>query len=221
MHSKRLLFRFFTWPLVLVAMLALAALACGPLGGGAYEETFDSAGSWGEGTEADATGAVTNGRYELLVNADLGLWWSSGGEDFDDGVYEVEATQLEGPVDNGYGMIFRADENDNFYLFEISGDGFTWIGRCAGGCEDEVVALVGDGWVASDAVNTGLNATNRLRVQAEGANLIFFVNDQEVGRVTDTTYSSGDIGVLVETLGEGGVKVGFDNFNVTPLDEVE
>ena len=49
--------------------------------------------------------------------------------------------------------------------------------------------------------------------------MIFFVNDQEVGRVTDNTLSRGDIGIMVETLGQGGVLVAFDNFTVTPLSD--
>lgn len=214
--NRRLLVKFLSWPLLLVAILALTALACA--GGGPYVEEFDSVGSWGSGDDADVTGNVNNGRFEILVKAESGIYWSTGGEDFSDGTYEVEATQLEGTVDNGYGLLFRSNENDDFYLFEVSGDGFVWIGLCKGGCEDDVVMLVGDNWFASDAVNQGLNATNRLRVQAEGGNLIFFINDQEVGRATDTTLTTGDIGILVETLGEGGVKVAFDNFKFTPLE---
>lgn len=221
MQSLRTLLRRLTWPLVLVTLLALAALACGPFGG-PYEETFNSEGSWGTGSDADAEGGVVDGRYELLVKSDLGLFWSTAGESFNDGVYAVEAIQLEGPLDNGYGMVFRANpDTDDFYLFEVSGDGFVWIGRCADGCEGEVVPLVGESWLESSAVNAGLNQMNRLTVRAEGANLIFSVNGQEVGRVTDSTLGEGDIGLLVETLGEGGVRVGFDNFTVTPLEDAE
>ena len=46
---------------------------------------------------------------------------------------------------------------------------------------------------------------------------IFYVNDQEVGRVTDDTFSRGDIGLMVRTLGAGGVHVQFDNYSVTPI----
>lgn len=62
-----------------------------------------------------------------------------------------------------------------------------------------------------------MNVTNKLRVQAEAGNLIFFVNDQEVGRVTDNTFTSGDVGIFVQTLGGGGVRVLFDNLSVKPL----
>lgn len=204
---------------LLVGTLILALLAgCNQLGG-SYEETFDSVGSWGHGSDVDAEGTVVNGRYEFLVKSDLGLFWSTAGERFADGVFEVEAMQLDGPLDNGYGMIFRADdESDSFYIFEVSGDGYVWIGVCQSACEEETT-LVGDNWFASDAVNEGLNQTNVLRVRAEGANLIFYVNNQEVGRVTDNTLERGDIGIMVETLGQGGVLVAFDNFTVTPLGE--
>lgn len=197
-------------------LLLLLLVACNALQG-PYEETFDDAGKWGIGEDLEASGEVTGGRYEFLVNANLGLFWATAGERMSDGVYQVEATQLEGPLDNGYGMMFRVDsDNNSFYLFEVSGDGYVWIGLCENSCEEEQ-PLVGNGWVSSDAVNQGLDVTNVLRVRAEGGNMIFFVNDQEVGRVTDNTLSRGDIGIMVETLGQGGVLVAFDNFTVTPL----
>ena len=198
-------------------LLLLFVTACGSLAG-PYNEPFDDPGGWGVGSDVDAEGTVDDGRYEFLVKSNLGLFWSTAGRNFDDGVYEVEATQIEGPLDNGYGMLFRVnDDTDSFYIFEVSGDGYIWIGRCQNGCEEEEV-LIEDGWFASEAVNPGLNAPNQLRVRAEGANMIFSVNDQEVGRVTDDTFAEGDIGIMVETLGEGGVLVAFDNFTVTPLE---
>ena len=201
-----------------LSLIILLLAGCSSLRG-PYEETFDDAGNWGTGEDLEARGEVTGGRYEFLVKADLGLFWATAGEDRSDGVYQVEATQLEGPLDNGYGLMFRVDPDTNsFYLFEVSGDGYVWIGVCENSCEEEQ-PLVGNGWVASESVNQGLNATNVLRVRAEGGNLIFFVNDQEVGRVTDNTRRSGDIGIMVETLGQGEVLVAFDNFTVTSLSE--
>ena len=200
----------------LLALFLLLLAACASLQG-PYEETFEEAGKWGTGEDLEAKGEVAGGRYEFLVKADLGLFWATAGEQRSDGVYQVEATQLEGPLDNGYGLMFRVDPDTNsFYLFEVSGDGYVWVGVCEDSCEEEQ-SLIGDGWVSSEAVRQGLDATNVLRVRAEGGNMIFFVNDQEVGRVTDNTLSRGDLGIMVETLGQGGVLVAFDNFTVTPL----
>lgn len=182
-----------------------------------YLETFDEVGSWRTESDGETAGLVENGAYKLSVAADVQFVWTTAGEDFGNGRYSVEATQLAGPLDNGYGMLIRVDdESDSFYAFEISGDGFAWIGRYADGAEEG--AIVGQWWFEAPAVNQGLNVVNTLAVRAEAGNLIFFVNDQEIGRVTDNTYSRGDIGLMVETLGQGGVEVQFDNFSVEPLE---
>jgi hypothetical protein len=47
----------------------------------------------------------------------------------------------------------------------------------------------------------------------------FMLNDVEVGRASDERLTEGEIGLLVETLGQGGVEVWFDNFQVLPLAE--
>lgn len=198
-------------------LLLLVFAGCG--GGTAYTETFDEAGRWRTGSDDDVEGIVRNGVYDFLVKADQLIIWTTAGENFSDGIFQVEATQVAGPLDNGYGMLFRVDdENDDFYLFEISGDGFAWIGRYRDGGEEEAQPLIGDGWIEVNAVEQGLNATNTLRVRAESGNIIFLVNDFEIGRVTDDAFRSGDIGLMVETLGAGGVQVQFDNFTVTPIE---
>jgi hypothetical protein len=197
----------------------LCVSSCG--GNDTYVETFDEPGTWSAGSDLDVDGDVRDGMYDLLVEADNLLIWASAGEQFGDGIYEVEATAVAGPLNNGYGMVIRLDDDaDNFYLFKISSDGFIWIGKMVNGGLDENVPLVQDWWFESGAVKTGLDETNILRVRAESGNMIFFVNDQEVGRVTDNSFRSGDIGVMAETLGLGGVQVHFDNFTVSPLDAV-
>ena len=203
---------------LVVVVLAVALVGCG--GESSYLETFDAPGNWRVGSDADAVGEVHDGVYDLMVEADDVIIWTTAGESFGDGVYEIEATQVAGPLNNGYGLLFRLDdESDDFYLFKVSGDGYVWIGRYRGGGAGEAEPLVGEWWFESTAVQQGLNKTNVLRVQAEGGNMIFFVNDQEVGRVTDDAFRSGDVGLMVETLGLGGVQVQFDNVSGTPLGE--
>ncbi|MBK7894200.1 MAG: hypothetical protein IPJ90_04790 [Anaerolineaceae bacterium] len=201
----------------LFVFLGLTAVftACG--GTQPYTEPFDAPGSWRVESSGDVTGEVRDGVFDFTVNEDELTSWTTAGESFSNGIYTVEATQVAGPDNNAYGMLFRVDdENDNFYSFQISGDGYVWIGRYRDGGAAEAEPIVNDWWFESPAINQG-NATNKLAVQAEGQNLIFFVNDQEVGRVTDDAFSSGDIGLMVRTLGVGGVQVQFDNFTVEPL----
>jgi hypothetical protein len=197
-------------------LLALVMLVSG-CGSGQYNETFDKAGDWGTGRTADVVGEVDNGVYEMLVKSNSELYLASAGESFGNGVYEVEATQIAGPLNNGYGFLFKVDEEtDSFYAFEISGDGWIWIGRCAELCESEQVTLVGGDWFRSPAINQGLQATNVLRAVVDGNLMTFYVNGVEVGRTSDDRLTEGDIAVMVETLGESGVRVIFDNFRFTP-----
>ncbi len=181
-----------------------------------YQDSFDTAGSWGVGSGDGVNGQVTGGVYDLSVSADSGLYWTTGGQDFADGTYEVTATAVAGPLNNGFGLVFRANNDTNdFYVFEISSDGYAWLGWCGNGCESGQ-ALVNGGWFQTSAVQQGLNQPNYLRVVAEGPNLVFFVNGIEIGRFTDTSLTTGDIGLFVETLGEPGAQVQFDDFIFTP-----
>lgn len=199
-----------------ITLLLIGLLAACRGGSAPYAETFDEPGTWSVGDDTYTEGKIEGGVYDLLIKGDDVRRWTHAGESFADGVYQVEATQVEGPVDNGFGMIFRADTDaGNFYLFKISGDGYVWIGRYRDNAEE--LAIVGNHWIQSTAVQQGLNATNVLRVQAESGNLIFFVNNQEVGRITDNAFSSGDIGLFAETLGSPGVRVHFDNFTVESI----
>ena len=81
------------------------------------------------------------------------------------------------------------------------------------------MAMCGSAVTRAAAVKQGSDLTNVLKVRAEAGNLIFYVNNQEVGRVTDDSFKKGDIGLIVGSLGEGGVHIQFDNFKVTPLAE--
>ena len=181
-----------------------------------YVETFDSEGSWRTGSDTYTEGEIADGVYDFYIISDDISRWSSAGKTFGDGIYEVEATQVDGPLDDGFGMILRADpEKGDFYLFKVSGDGYVWIGRYVDGVEEQ--AIVGSHWFESPAVKKGLNQTNKLRVFAESGNLIFYVNDNEVGRVTDGSFKEGDVGLFAQSLGFGGVRVQFDNLSVTAL----
>jgi len=193
----------------------LLLVACGGAAQ-SYSQTFDDSGGWRTGSDTYTEGSVHDGVYDLLVLGDNVSRWSAAGQEFSDGRYQVEATQVEGPLDNGYGMLIRADtEKGDFYLFKVSGDGYVWIGRYADEAEQQV--LVGEHWFESPAVRQGLGQTNVLTIDAESGNLIFYVNDQQVGRVTDGALGQGDIGIYAQTLGQGGVRVHFDNFSVQPL----
>ncbi len=185
-----------------------------------YLETFDAPGAWRVGNDLEASGQVIDGVYRLAVEPYNSYFWTTAGVDFTNGVFSVEATQIEGPLNPGFGMMVRVDDQqDAFYMFLVSGDGWVLVARCFLACSGENrVELINDGWFESAAVNKGLGETNELKVEANAGNLIFYVNEQLVGAVTDMVINGSDIGLIVRTIDTGNVVVEFDNFSVTPLE---
>jgi hypothetical protein len=183
-----------------------------------YLETFDSAGQWTAGEGASSAGQVVDGVYEMSSDLSGDSFWATAGRNFGDGVYQVEATPIEGAEDNGYGILFRIDANsERFYVFKVSSDGYVYAGLCSDSCLEQT-ALVDRDWFSSPAVSQGFGVTNVLRVTAAGSELTFYVNGVEVGRATDETLQAGDIGLWTETFTPGGLRVAFDNYAVTPLE---
>ncbi|NJN54293.1 MAG: hypothetical protein HC804_05760 [Anaerolineae bacterium] len=118
---------------LLLLLLAGFFTACGG-GNEPYHETFDSAGSWSTDNDSEVRGEVVNGVYEFEIKADDLTTWTTAGQEFGDGWYEVETRQISGPDNNLYGLLFRVNnETEDFYAFQISGDGYVWIGRYEGG----------------------------------------------------------------------------------------
>ena len=182
-----------------------------------YLETFDSIGTWTTGEDISAVGIVAGGVYEMSLEQSGDIFWVTAGQTFADGEYEVEITPLEGTQDNGYGMLFRVnEEDDSFYIFKISSDGFVYIGHCADSCLEQK-PLVGQDWFASPSVKQGFDVTNRLRAVVSGSEMIFYVNGEEVGQTSNDALGQGDIGLMAETFTPGGLRVTFYNFTVLPL----
>lgn len=182
-----------------------------------YFDPFDSVGDWATGNEDEIVADVVDGVYRFNLIAPDSFYWTTAGQDLGDGFYGVTATAVAGPLNNGFGLMFMVDDSsDTFYALEISSDGYIDIYYCADACET-YIPLVGDGWFTSSAVNQGLNAPNTLLVQVIDGEMIFYVNDEEVGQAQDRTLSSGNIGLLVETFDEGDVVVEFDDFIHLPL----
>ncbi len=184
-----------------------------------YSEPFDTADAWMAGEGANAAGIINDGVYEMTLGEGTydEQFWAAGGRNFADAVFEVEATALEGTMDNGYGMLFRVDpDRDDFYIFKVSSDGYVFIGLCTANCSTKQ-ALVDRDWFAAQAVRQGFNSTNSMRVVADGPEMTFYVNDIEVGQITDSTLEKGDIALFGETFAPGGLRVVFDNFNVSPI----
>ena len=107
------------------------------------------------------------------------------------------------------------DENEeNFYVFLVSGDGYFAIAKYQTG-EDNVTYLTeNQQFQPSDVINKGI-ASNEIRVTCLGNQLSLEVNGVPLLSVTDPTFVTGDIGVAAGTFENGVGVFEFDNVQVT------
>jgi hypothetical protein len=171
-----------------------------------YSDDFnDSVTGWGEVFEPDTVRQYGGSRYHIIAKENDVFTWSKSGRDFTDFVLEVDATQDEGPSNNSYGILFRSEDDEHFYRFGISGDGFYFLDKSVG---NEWVPITD--WTESPYINRG-QASNHLKVTCAGPQITLHVNDQHLATVTDDSYDHGDIGLFAASFAEPNVHVTFDN----------
>ena len=77
------------------------------------------------------------------------------------------------------GMLFWVVDKDNFYQAVIAPNGMFTVARKVSG---KIVPTAPVAWLQSDAVKTGANEKNTLRVTLEGQTVIVRINDKEIAR---------------------------------------
>ncbi len=139
--------------------------------------------------------------------------WANADRNFDDLIINVQARQISGPDDNAYGVICRYQNEENFYVFLISGDGHYAIGKYQSG-SPQVQYLTGEGqYVFSEAINQGA-AQNDIRASCIGNELSLAVNGIPLETATDPTFVTGDIGLGASSFQPGSVVIEFDSIRV-------
>ena len=155
---------------------------------------------------------VADGEMHISSSQTGQIWWTNPNRQFEDVVITVDARQVGGPDDNAYGVICRYQNESNFYLFLISGDGFYAIAKYQSGSRVEYLSGEGQ-FQPSDAINQGV-ATNQIQVTCDADELALAVNGIPLATVNDPTFVVGDVGVGTSTFQPGTAAVAFDNFQV-------
>lgn len=206
--------------LIAVSILVVASLACSMGSGGGdgnvlYQDDFSNENSgWPISADSDKAASYTGGQYLIQAFAANQDVWAHPHDpsetSFTDVSIEVDAAKHSGTDNNDFGVICRFVDDDNFYFLIVASDGFQVIGKYQNG---EIIYLSADEMQQTDAVKGG-SASNHLRADCIGSTLTLYVNGQQVASVTDTSFTSGDIGLTVGTFDEPNASVTFDNFVV-------
>ena len=200
------------------AALLLVSLACSALGSRALIEDDFSGGDtpWGTGTDADSSVEYSDNALKFLVNKDLYFVWSTPNEeDYENIHIEVTANNHSADVSGAFGIICNLQITNTSYYFAVTGAGEYAIGKYtfAG---DTLLTNNGE-WSKSSKIAPNADS---YRIGADCGNntLALYVNGQQVDSVSDSTYTSGNVGLFAWS-GEqlDGTDVTFDDFVVTKL----
>jgi hypothetical protein len=209
--------------LVFVAVIALTVLACSTTSGNGnnndsgdsdrnnilFQDDFSSTRSgWDREDYGDAVTDYGDDIYRIQILTDQYISWSTPYQDFEDVVIEVETYKASGGDDNGFGIICRHEDVENFYFLEISSDGYAWIGKYYQ-AEFELLDSVEDA-----DINLG-TATNSLRAECVGNRLSLYANGDLLVETFDSDLTHGDVGLVAETYDSPSTEILFDNFIVT------
>jgi len=202
------------------ALLLLLLIGCnratseGLPAGVLYQDDFAAdAGNWLLESDLDASASYADGQLHLSITTpNLVAWAELQDRTFDDFVLEIDATQVDGPDNNSYGVVFRIKNPSAYYRFDISGDGYYALTRRD---EDEGGrwTWITEDWLESAAIHRGAS-TNKIKIVAQGSHLVFYVNGQQIAEADDSAYRSGAIGLNAGSFHEPGVTIAFDNLTI-------
>jgi formylglycine-generating enzyme required for sulfatase activity len=155
--------------------------------------------------------------YHLEVSAPNDSLEVYRGLSFGDVTAEIEVLVDHTDTESGdfhYGLTVRKSE-DRFYAFTISPRTKTWVALKSSPAGVEVLA---EG--TNDSIRGFLTA-DTLRVDADGSDFTFFINDQVVTQISDSDYASGDVGFIVETVDETLVHIHYASLTVREIEPHE
>ena len=211
---------------VLVLALALSALACtcnllSSLPGGSsalFEDDFSGKGNgWDENTGLNGATNYGDGDYVIQVfSTSYFIWANPEGANLSlSNVHiEVTARSTGSATEPGFGILCDYGDGDNTYYMGVSTDGYYIIVKTVNG--EDVPLSDPDSWITSDAIPVNA-ASYRIGADCGNGTLALSVNGNSVGSVSDSTFTSGTIGLFARSFEQPNAEIRFDDLVVTAL----
>ncbi len=210
--------------LFLAGLAATVLAACGLTGaaqdactdgGSLFEDDFsgDQNCGWQTYSQGGTVVEIADGSLNMSTSQPGQIWWTNPGREFDDAVISAQVRQVSGPNDNAYGVICRYQDENNYYIFLISGDGYYAIGKYQTGNDQITYLTEGGQYVFSEVIRQGVD-TNQIQAGCVGNQLSLAVNGIPLATVEDPTFVRGDVGTAVSILEPGTLSISFDDFRV-------
>jgi len=178
-----------------------------------YRETFSNTtdNDWPDLDTETQRKWFSGGKYQFEVDENIhsASTCSAAGE-FGDLQLDVDAEHISGTNNKSVtGLIFRFVDWENYYEFLVSPAGTFKLRKQVDDTWEDIV-----GWTDHESITQGVG-TNHLTVLAQGTSITCFVNGEEVLDVSDSSFSSGRIGVCaLSYTGNIMMRVAFDDIEV-------
>jgi serine/threonine-protein kinase len=180
-----------------------------------YSDSFSSAGEWGTGSSEISDKQVEDGQFLIRVKQSGYVSWTVPGQSLE--AVRVEATvRNSGTEEAAFGVMCNFQDNDNFYMGGITADGYYAVVRKLNGDYTALTDTTNNQWQPSDLVPTGVEMY-KLALECHDGFLRLYVNDTQIAEVQDYNFSSGDIGLFVQTFDAAPAEVRFDDLRVTKV----
>jgi hypothetical protein len=211
-------------PFTLLAVLAVAALACGGnvSGGGGggnggpaalFKDDFSDSGSgWDEDTNDNGSTGYEDDEYVIkITEADEWFKWGNANEkNLSDIHIDVTARNVGAAEDSTFGVMCHYVDKNNYYYAGIGVDGFHIIAKYVDG-KDETLTK------GTDEVPQN-KTSYKIGMDCGNGKLALYVNGKKIDSVEDDTFTTGEVALFAWSSKDDDVEVHFDDFVVTALE---
>ena len=155
-----------------------------------FEDKFTSnSAGWRVFNGREGSARVGDGQLTLTVVGPSQDVWTTMRGSYDDFRLDIDGGLMSGADDTSYGVIFRYQDDDNYYQFDIDGQGSYTLGKIVDGDWEPIIDLT-----STDAIQAG-QALNHFEVRAVGDRISIAINGRPLSQVQDATFARGAIGV--------------------------
>lgn len=157
------------------------------------------------GTNDYASFAFVDEAYRITVQESDAFVWSPCEGTFTDVTIATELIFTAGSEDTAAGILFRFQDEHNFYFFSISANGYYALDLLQNGRWESLVD-----WTRTAQVKPS-GEPNQLRVEVVEDYIRLYSNDVLLDVISDDTFDDGKVALAVNTFEKSNVTIFFDN----------
>ena len=183
------------------------------------EDDFSAGSNWGTLTDSDTSIEYLNDALNIIVyTKNYFVWTTPDDVDYKDVHLEVTVIMNDTDPNTAFGMLCnqQASADDTYYYFAITPSAQYVIAKAESG-QTDIFLPTDDEWGTSASIMKN-RSSYRLGADCGNGKLTLYVDGQEIASVSDTSYTTGGVGLLTWSAEEATTTdVSFDDFVMTEL----